>query len=415
MKPWMSDKEIDLIVSQLSPEKTMLEWGSGGSTNTFSKHVKKYYSIEHDTKWAKKMQKDLNDNVTFYHVPQSPGYSSNIPLRNIHSNLITSYTDYIKQIHNIGEEYFDVILIDGRCRKWCALEALPYLKPDSKVFIHDFYAPGREYYQDVLKYYSVEQSIKEGQSLVMLRPLKKIMHVFYRISDGGNNKDKPDYITKRNCFDNFCKYLDPRIIDMTVIADNVSEETTKYLEEKSIDGAGQPTYDIVHTNYKSGGRSFIHALELAQEQDDDIVCYFVEDDFLHTEFSSTYLLEGVLEMGADYASLYDHPDKYLDPSLGGNPQVEYGGEITRLMLGDRTHWKLTNSTVLTFAAKTKTVKRDFAIWKKCVLDSPHLGSYHAFTKLREEGRSLITSVPGRATHGETKWLTPFLDWSKYVG
>ena len=59
MKPWMSDIEIDLVMKYLSSEKTMLEWGSGGSTNTFSKYVKKYYSIEHDNSWAKKIQNAL--------------------------------------------------------------------------------------------------------------------------------------------------------------------------------------------------------------------------------------------------------------------------------------------------------------------------------------------------------------------
>ena len=82
------------------------------------------------------------------------------------------------------------------------------------------------------------------------------------------------------------------------------------------------------------------------------------------------------------------------------------------MLSESCHWKLSNSTVLTFATKAKTIKRDFQVWKKAVLDSPHLGSYFAFTELRNQGRSLITSVPGYSTHGETKWLTPLTDWSK---
>ena len=168
---------------------------------------------------------------------------------------------------------------------------------------------------------------------------------------------------------------------------------------------------IDHTNYKSGGKSFIHALEKGLECDDDTILYFVEDDFLHKNDSKKIILEG-FRLGADYVSLYDHPDKYLDGTKGGNPQVEYGGEVTRLMLSESCHWKLSNSTVLTFAAKAKTIKKDFSVWKKCVLESPHLGSYHAFTELRDQGRSLITSVPGYATHGETKWLSPLTDWSK---
>ena len=401
MKPWMSDIEIDLVMKYLSSEKTMLEWGSGGSTNTFSKYVKKYYSIEHDNSWAKKIQNTLNDNVTFFHIPQSSGYSSNIPLRNIHSNLVTSYLNYIKQIHNIGEKYFDIILIDGRCRKWCAIEALKYIDKNSIVFIHDFYTPGREYYQDVFEYYDVVESIKSGQSMVALKPKENMVNIFYRLSDGGNPKEKPSYIRKEYCLSNFV--FNFRDDNITVIADNVSESTRKMIQQHEV--------NIEHTDYKSGGKAFIHALEMACKLEDEKIVYFVEDDFLHKPDSRKIILEG-LRLGADYISLYDHPDKYLDPSKGGNPQVEYGGEVTRLMLSESCHWKLSNSTVLTFATKAKTIKRDFQVWKKAVLDSPHLGSYFAFTELRNQGRSLITSVPGYSTHGETKWLTPLTDWSK---
>jgi len=400
MKPWMSDDEINLVLKYLSTDKIMLEWGSGGSTNTFSKYVKKYYSIEHDTKWSNEIQEKLNDNVTFFHIPQSAGYSSNIPLRNIHGNLVTSFKEYIEQIHNIKEEKFDIILIDGRCRKWCAIEALPYLHKDSIVIIHDFYAPGREYYKDVFHYYNEVESIQYGQSMVALKKKEKIMKVFYRLSDGGNPKEKPNYINNERCLTNFCNVFNE---DITVVADNIHESTKQFIESKNV--------TLEQTNFKSGGKAFIHSLELACKEEDDTIIYFVEDDFLHKNESKKILLEG-FRLGANYVSLYDHPDKYLNPNLGGNPHVEDGGEITRLMLSESCHWKFTNSTVLTFACKAKTIKEDFDIWKKCVLDSPHLGSYYAFTKLRESGRSLITAVPGYATHGETKWLTPLTDWSK---
>jgi len=227
------------------------------------------------------------------------------------------------------------------------------------------------------------------------------MKVIYRLSDGGNPKVKPEYINNEKCLNNFCNEF--RDQDITVIADNISDKTTEMVE----------SYDVVieHTDFRSGGKAFIHALEIAKEYNDDTIVYFVENDFLHKPNSHKIILEGI-NLGAHYVSLYDHPDKYIDGDRGGNPQVEGGGEVTRLLLSTSCHWKLTNSTVLTFATKAKTIKKDFDIWKQCVLDSPHLGSYYAFTKLRDQGRALITSVPGYATHGETQWLSPLTDWSK---
>jgi len=32
----------------------------------------------------------------------------------------------------------DIVLIDGRARADCALEVLPFLRPESRVFIHDW-------------------------------------------------------------------------------------------------------------------------------------------------------------------------------------------------------------------------------------------------------------------------------------
>ena len=32
--------------------------------------------------------------------------------------------------------------------------------------------------------------------------------------------------------------------------------------------------------------------------------------------------------------------------------------------------------------------------------------------LNEKKRTLITPIPGYSTHGETKYLTPFREWSK---
>ena len=65
--------------------------------------------------------------------------------------------------------------------------------------------------------------------------------------------------------------------------------------------------------------------------------YFVENDYLHHSNARNILLEG-FTVGADYVSLYDHPDKYLNANEGGNPFIEDGGEVTKVYLskGNRT-------------------------------------------------------------------------------
>ena len=72
----------------------------------------------------------------------------------------------------------------------------------------------------------------------------------------------------------------------------------------------------IESNMAKTMKSIYESFDQGQKCKDLI--YFVEDDFLHKDNCREILLEG-LRLGAEYASLYDHPDKYLDPSKGGNP------------------------------------------------------------------------------------------------
>jgi hypothetical protein len=116
-------------------------------------------------------------------------------------------------------------------------------------------------------------------------------------------------------------------------------------------------------------------------------------------------------LGASFISLYDHPDKYLDPSEGGNPYCVGGAEDTRVYLTDSCHWKLTNSTTMTFASKVSTLKRTEPILRKWT-SGPHPDDFKMFLELRENNELLVTSIPGYSTHGETAWLSPLTNWSK---
>ena len=155
MNVWMSITERNLISKYLHCDKVMLEWGSGGSTLFFSKYVKKYISIEHEEEWFNKTQ------------------SSKAELHLVKNNMPRTeptqpeeFRDYIDYVDELNEKY-DLVLIDGRARSYCAEKVIPYLKDNAVVFIHDFWA--RPEYHSVFKHYKEIESIKEGQTLVALR------------------------------------------------------------------------------------------------------------------------------------------------------------------------------------------------------------------------------------------------------
>jgi len=243
----------------------------------------------------------------------------------------------------------------------------------------------------------------------------KNFYCFYRISDNfqktitedGKNliKKKPDYITKKNCLKNFIDKFGNK--NIFIIADNVGNDLLKYIKEYISDE------QIIKTSYGHGAGSFRKCLEISLLLNDDDELYFVEDDYLHVNDSKKILLEG-LEIG-DYVSLYDHPDKYINANESknncvGNPLINDNSEQTRLYLTKSSHWKLTNSTTMTFATKVKTLKEDYeTILKFCSGTFPY--DFFMFRELIDNlKRKLIVSIPGRATHGETYFLTPLTNW-----
>jgi hypothetical protein len=229
------------------------------------------------------------------------------------------------------------------------------------------------------------------------------MKIIYRISDAGYNKVKPLYINNGNCLRNAVRVFGKE--NFHVIADNVSEETKRIILECGIEDK-----QIHYVSVGHGAGTFNLGLDLALEQNDNEVIYFLENDYLHTKNANTIIMEGI-NLGADYVSGYDHPDKYIPASRGGNPQIEDdGGETTKVYLTKSSHWKITNSTTMTFAAKVSTLKRDEAILRKYTNMGHYPQDYKMFLELRENNAILVTSIPGISTHGETMWLSPGIDW-----
>tara|TARA_R110001632_G_scaffold120069_2_gene232665 strand:+ start:748 stop:1437 length:690 start_codon:yes stop_codon:yes gene_type:complete len=228
------------------------------------------------------------------------------------------------------------------------------------------------------------------------------MKIIYRISDTGYNKIKPNYIDNKKCLANAVKTFGSE--NFIIIADNISDDTfhmvCKYVKSKQ----------ITKVSVGHGAGTFNLALDEALKYDDNEIVYFIENDYLHKPESQKVLEEG-FNLGASFVALYDHPDKYLDPSEGGNPYCVGGAEDTRVYLTDSCHWKITNSTTMTFAAKVSTLKRVEPLLRKHT-NTSHPNDFQMFLELRSNDELLLTPLPGYATHGETAWLSPLTNWNK---
>jgi len=252
-----------------------------------------------------------------------------------------------------------------------------------------------------------------------------MLYKLYRISDAGRQKVKVSGALKINCLRNFIAVFGTE--GLYVFADRCSDITLAQIKELGLDpmlidcgnsGSFRHVVDYAINNFKS----------------EDAV-YLVEDDYWHLPVSAKALSEG-LEI-ADYVSLYDFPDKYHN-AHGTNPYVTQNSERSRVYLTSSSHWKTSNSTTMTFAARVSTLKQDKAVlWnftKENIPDDfgmflvltaqspwPLLFNkgfinrfwasirYYPFVKRR----TLITALPGISTHVEEAYLSPLTDW-KYI-
>jgi len=225
------------------------------------------------------------------------------------------------------------------------------------------------------------------------------MKIFYRISDGSYKKERFPHATKKGCLDNFLRYFPKE--EITIYADNVKDETYNWLLEYNI--------DIKRTNGGSSAGGFRIVFDDALLLPDNEIIYFVEDDYFHLDGSYQAIQEALERV--HYVSLYDHIDKYIPSSRGGNQFIgDDSAEETKVFLTKNRHWKITNSTTMTFATTVGVLKEDADIWKKYTSGS-YPEDFRCFIELRKtNGRALATPIPSLSTHGEIMWAAPLIDW-----
>jgi protein-L-isoaspartate O-methyltransferase len=134
--PWMNYAIIDFLNKRLTKNMTFFEYGSGYSSIYYSKKVKDVTSIEYDIEWKNKVQnlfKKYNlDNVK------------------VHFQAINE--NYPKTIKTINpEKKYDIVLVDGRMRVECAIEAISSLSENGVLILDD---SSRDKYQEIFSFYN---------------------------------------------------------------------------------------------------------------------------------------------------------------------------------------------------------------------------------------------------------------------
>ena len=153
----MKDAEQKFLFSHLCTNHKMLEYGSGESTNILENKVKQLVSIEHEQKWYNTVTQNTSKAIILFH--ESNNYSPP------HDGTYKEFKEYIES--PILYKPYDIILIDGRARYYCAKFAHEQLSHENtKYFIHDFDLDeqkmidrGREKYLKVLDFFQIIDNV----------------------------------------------------------------------------------------------------------------------------------------------------------------------------------------------------------------------------------------------------------------
>lgn len=187
--PYMSKEEFHLFEKHVQNSNSVVEFGAGGSTTFFLKKGKSVYSVESDKSFydflntfplIRKKIKDKSLQFYYVNIGETGGWGK--PKDESRRENWSAY--YLQVWENESKRNPDIVFIDGRFRVMCALSAIPFIKKETKVIIHDFSV--RKEYEIVLDFYDV---IDQVDSMVILQVKENV------------DKEKLDEIKKRYKYD----------------------------------------------------------------------------------------------------------------------------------------------------------------------------------------------------------------------
>lgn len=213
---------------------------------------------------------------------------------------------------------------------------------------------------------------------------------------------------KYNIFDEICS-LDKILAnfksvfgldDTIILLDNSSDETFEKVKSFGF-------CEIIRTSLGPHDSTKFLFDKIVSEYNDDDVIYLCEDDYWHLSDSPKIIIEGLER--APFVTLYDSLDKYVNHSVGGaNPQITESGERTLVYITESCHWKFTNATTMTFAAKVSSFKQHHSI-----MSQYYTSDYAMFCLLRTQGFDIGVCIPGRSSHIGYE-MSPYTNWIELI-
>ena len=160
--PRMSLRETELFERHLKNAGSYFEFGSGGSTKLATRNNVEVRGVESDKFWVDTLHKEAGPLCKVDYVDIGPTKAWGYPVDDTHKEKFTDYSEAILK----HDRAFDFILVDGRFRVACTLNAIKHtLKKqqnpaDTLIYIHDFWV--RPEYYAVLEFLETEETVESA-------------------------------------------------------------------------------------------------------------------------------------------------------------------------------------------------------------------------------------------------------------
>jgi hypothetical protein len=145
--PWMCFSVIEFLEKWLRKEMVVFEYGSGGSSLFLAKRVQAVYSVEHDSRWFTELQqvflKEAEGRLHHQLVLPEEGFTEQSNSCN-HPDFYFScmgaykgfrFQNYVQTIDQHPDDYFDLVIIDGRARPSCIKHAIPKIRQGGVLLV----------------------------------------------------------------------------------------------------------------------------------------------------------------------------------------------------------------------------------------------------------------------------------------
>ena len=150
--PWITFEARDWLGSFLTGDMRVFEWGSGGSTLFLVKRVKNLISLEHNPEWYEKIGPLIKEkgfsNCQYILKEPKPG-SNYLSSSKRYAGL--SFEEYCRAIDSYPDNFFDLVLVDGRARNFCVYLAMKKVRSKGFIFVDDTHGSGYTEGMEALK------------------------------------------------------------------------------------------------------------------------------------------------------------------------------------------------------------------------------------------------------------------------